>query len=202
MSKKQLKPIPLISLRKTPIILDADLAEIYGTSTGALNRAIKRKSARFPEDFMFQLTKQEWENLKCQFGTSSSQSSGSQSHAILKSQIATSSSAHGGRRTPPYAFTEHGALMAANVLNSKEAVAMSVYIVRAFVKQREELATNQAILKRLAEIDKALLQHDAVLSELYQQLLPLLQPGEEIEKPFIGFHVKESPKKYRAKPKK
>lgn len=148
---------------------------------------------------MFQLTKQEWESLKCQLGTTSSQGVDNQPDTILKSQIVTSSSTHGGRRTPPYAFTEHGALMAANVLNSREAVAMSVYIVRAFVKQREELATNQAILKRLAEIDKTLLQHDAVLSEIYRQLLPLLQPAPEKPKPFIGFRTKEAPKLYRSR---
>jgi len=197
MTKKKSPPIPLLSLRNTPVILDADLAALYGVETKRLNEQIRRNHQRFPKDFMFQLTKEEWGNLKCQIGTSNTQTANRKKDSILRSQFATSS--HGGRRTPPYAFTEHGALMAANVLSSKEAVAMSVYIVRAFVKQREELASNQAILKRLAEIDKTLLQHDAVLSELYQQLLPLLQPGDEIEKPFIGFRTKEAPKKYQTK---
>jgi len=87
----------------------------------------------------------------------------------------------------PYAFTEHGAIMAANVLNSSQAVAMSVYIVRAFVQQREVLATNDAILKRLAEIDQTLLLHDKALRDIYQKLLPLLQPPPEPPKPQIGF---------------
>jgi hypothetical protein len=87
----------------------------------------------------------------------------------------------------PYAFTEHGAIMAANVLNSPQAVAMSVFIVRAFVQQREVLAANDTILKRLAEIDKTLLQHNTALRDIYQKLLPLLQPPPDPPKPRIGF---------------
>src|SRR5258708_2492112 len=89
------------------------------------------------------------------------------------------------------AFTEHGALMAANILNSPRAVAMSVYVIRAFVKMREDLAANAAILKRLAEIDKTLLLHDGALRDIYQKLRPLLDPQPSISKPEIGFHVKE-----------
>ncbi|MEM1156788.1 MAG: ORF6N domain-containing protein [Verrucomicrobiota bacterium] len=202
MPKKKPDPkIPLLTIRNTPVILDADLAMLYGVETKRLNEQIRRNRQRFPEDFMFQLTKEEWDNLKCQLGTSSTQTADNKKGTILKSQFATSSSTHGGRRTRPYAFTEHGALMAANVLNSKEAVAMSVYIIRAFVKQREALTANQAILKRLAEIDRTLLEHDTLLSEIYQQLLPLLQPGPEKKKPFIGFTLKEPAKKYRARKK-
>jgi len=83
---------------------------------------------------------------------------------------------HGGRRARPWAFTEHGALMAANILRSEQAVHMSIYVVRAFVKQREQVAANAAIFKRLAEIDKGLLQHDSALRDIYRKLLPLLQP--------------------------
>jgi len=90
----------------------------------------------------------------------------------------------------PYAFTEHGAIMAANVLNSPQAVAMSVYVIRAFVQQREVLAANDAILKRLAEIDKTLLQHNAALRDVYQKLLPLLQPPPDPPRPKIGFREK------------
>jgi hypothetical protein len=90
----------------------------------------------------------------------------------------------------PYVFTEHGAIMAANVLNSAQAVAMGVFIVRAFVQQREVVAANGAILKRLAEIDKTLLVHDKALRDIYQKLLPLLQPPPEIPKPQIGFREK------------
>ena len=87
----------------------------------------------------------------------------------------------------PYAFTEHGAIMVANVLNSPPAVAMNVFIVRAFVQQREVIAANDAILKHLAEIDKTLLLHDKALRDIYQKLLPLLQPPPETPRPKIGF---------------
>jgi hypothetical protein len=97
----------------------------------------------------------------------------------------------------PYAFTEHGALMAATVLNSPRAVAMSVYVIRAFVKMRSELTANAVILKRLAEIDKTLLLHDSALRDVYQKLLPLLEAPPEPEKPEIGFHIKEDEVPYR-----
>ena len=112
------------------VILDTDLAAIYGVETKALNRAVKRNRDRFPKDFMFQISEKEWRNLKYQFGTSSS--------------------GHGGRRRRPYAFTEHGALQAANVLRSQRAVQMSLFVIRAFLKMRRQLATNTAIQKRLA----------------------------------------------------
>ena len=99
------------------------------------------------------------------------------------------------------AFTEHGALMAANILNSARAVAMSVYVIRAFVKMREDLAANAAILKRLVEIDKALLLHDGALRDIYQKLRPLLEPPPAPPKPEIGFHVKEDAVRYRIKGK-
>jgi hypothetical protein len=97
----------------------------------------------------------------------------------------------------PFAFTEHGALMAATVLNSPRAVAVSLYIIRAFVKMREDLAANAAILRRLAEIDKTLLLHDSALREIFQQLRPLLAPPPAPPKPEIGFHVKEDGVPYR-----
>ena len=132
------------------VILDTDLAAIYGVETKALNRAVKRNRDRFPKDFMFQISEKEWRNLKYQFGTSSS--------------------GHGGRRRRPYAFTEHGALQAANVLRSQRAVQMSLFVIRAFLKMRRQLATNTAIQKRLAEIDQTLLVHDSRLRDLYQKL--------------------------------
>jgi hypothetical protein len=104
---------------------------------------------------------------------------------VNRSQIATSS--HGGRRYFPWAFTEHGALMAANILRSRQAVHMSVFVIRAFVRLREQVAANAAILKRLAEIDKTLLQHDASLRDIYRKLLPLLQPPPAPPKRRIGF---------------
>src|SRR5207302_3023809 len=127
-------------------------------STKRLNEQFRRNRKRFPDDFAFQFTAEETTALRSQIATTSEKSS------ILRSQIATSSS-HGGRRYRPRAFTEHGALQAANILNSANAVRMSVFVIRAFVKMREQLATNAAILKRLAEIDKSLLVHDSALRD-------------------------------------
>jgi hypothetical protein len=157
---------------------------------------------RFPEDFAFQLTAREWAGLKLQ-------STDLQGDADLRSQNATSSSndnrsqfatgsqKHRDPRYPPIAFTEHGALMVANLLKSPRAVAMSVYVIRTFVKMREDQAANAAILKRLAEIDKALLIHDAALREILEELRPLLAPPPTPTKPEIGFHVKEDAIPYR-----
>ena len=171
---------PLIRLiRDVRVILDTDLALLYGVETRALVQAVKRNADRFPEDFLFQLTLAE--------------------AAALRSQIVISKTGRGGRRYPPYAFTEHGALMAANILNSPRAVAMSVYVIRAFVKMREDLAANAAILKRLAEIDKTLLSHDGALRDIYEKLHPLLEPPPSPLKPEIGFHIKEDAVPYRVK---
>jgi hypothetical protein len=104
----------------------------------------------------------------------------------MRSQFATPSQRN--IRYRPWAFTEHGALQAANVLRTDRAIAMSVYVIRAFIEQREKLAANAAILKRLAEIDKTLLEHDAALREIYQKLLPLLAPPPEPPRRQIGFH--------------
>lgn len=161
----------IFTARGQQVILDSELAALYGVETGALNRAVSRNKDRFPEDFCFRLNKKEWNDLKCQIGISSSE-------------------AHGGRRSLPQVFTEHGALMVATVLRSKQATAMSVFIIRAFVQMREALATNQAILKRLAEIDNALLSHDSALRELYTKILPLLEapePAPKIKRK-MGFH--------------
>jgi phage regulator Rha-like protein len=155
-------------IRGQRVMLDSDLAKIYGVPTKSLNLAVKRNSERFPKDFMFQLTKEE---------------AGS-----LRFQVETSKRGRGGRRYFPYAFTEHGAIMAANVLNSRRAVQMSVFVIRAFIKMREQIATNAAILKRLAEIDKTLLLHDSALRDVYQKLRPLLAPPLEPAKKRIGFH--------------
>jgi hypothetical protein len=183
----------LYPMRGQRVILDADLAQLYGTTTKRLNEQYRRNLDRFPRDFAFQLTLEEWTALRSQIETL-------KTTPDLRSQIATSSP-HGGRRYFPIAFTEHGALMAANILNSPRAVAMSVYVIRAFVKMREHLAANAAILKRLAEIDKTLLVHDAALRDVYQKLRPLLEPPPVPPKPQIGFHVKEDAVPYRVKRK-
>jgi hypothetical protein len=167
---------PLIRcIREQRVILDADLATLYGVETRALNQALKRNRERFPEDFVFELTREEI------LGISQT--------VISLSNLRFSKSVH--------AYTEHGALMAANLLNSPRAVAMSVYVIRAFVKMREDLAANAAILKRLAEIDKTLLLHDGALRDIYKKLRPLLEPPPAPPKPEIGFHVKEERVPYR-----
>jgi hypothetical protein len=156
------------TIRGHRVILDADLARVYGVPTFRFNEAVNRNRRRFPEDFLFQLTTEE--------------------HTALTSQIAIAKPGRGGRRTRPYAFTEHGALQAANILNSAKAEAMSVYVIRAFVRMREELSTNQVVAKRLAEIEKTLLTHDTALRDLYQKIRPLLLPPPDPPKPRIGFH--------------
>ena len=187
------------TIRDQKVILDTDLAAIYGVPIKRLNEQVKRNAARFPDDFMFQLKSGEWRNLKSQIATSSLEHADSKHDALNRSQIATGS--HGGRRTLPYAFTEHGALMAANVLNSPAAVKMSVYVVRAFIKQRELLMAQSDVLKKLAQMDAKLLRHDDALRIIWQELQPLLSPPPEPPKPEIGFHVKEDAPRYRAKPR-
>ena len=132
---------------------------------------------------MFQLTSKEWTALKSQSVISNVEDTGNKEDN--RSQSATGS--RGGRRTPPFAFTEHGAIMAASVLNSPETVAMSVFVVRAFVQMRERLVANAQIIRRLAEIDKTLLEHDQVLGTIWQQLQPLLEPASDPPKRKIGF---------------
>src|SRR5207302_944070 len=136
----------IFGLRSRRVILDTDLAKIYGVPTKRLNEQLRRNIDRFPKDFAFQLTPQEWAALRSQFATLETGRTEIIETRDLRSQFATSKSGRGGRRYLPYAFTEHGALMAANVLNSPRAVAMSVYVIRAFVKMREELAADSEIL--------------------------------------------------------
>jgi hypothetical protein len=171
---------PLIrSIRDARVILDTDLAKIYGVETRALNQALKRNQARFPDDFVFELTREEIIGI---------------SQAVISLQKLKFSK-------QVRAFTEHGALMAASILNSPRAVAMSVYVIRAFIKMREDLAANAAILKCVAEIDKTFLLHDGALRDIYQKLRPLLEPPPTPPKPGIGFHVKEDSVPYRVKRK-
>ena len=181
---EQLEPL-IMEIRERRVILDADLARLYGASKKRFNETFKRNRRRFPEDFAFQLTPAEFEKLRSHFAISSAQVA--DSLRANWSQFATSR--HRGHRYLPWAFTEHGVLMAANVLRSERAVQMSVFVVRAFVRLREQVAANEAILKRLAEIDKTLLEHDSALRDLYRKLLPLLQPPPEPRKRSIGFHT-------------
>lgn len=154
---KRPKPVEslILTIRGRKVMIDSDLAGVYDVETRSLNQAVKRNAERFPEDFVFQL------------------------NAGEKTEVITNCD-HLRHlkfsKSLPYAFTEHGALMAANLLRSERAVQMSVYVIRAFVRMREQIAANAAILKRLAEIDRTLLSHDVGLRDIYRKLKPLLEP--------------------------
>jgi hypothetical protein len=167
---------PLIrTIRGEKVLLDSDLAKIYGVPTKAFNRQVKRNAQKFPDDFMFQLTPNEFEGLRCQIGTSKKR---------------------GGRRFLPYAFTENGAIMAANVLNSPEAVRMSVFVVRAFVQMRDLLGSTKELARQLAALEKKLTDrldgHEAAIIEVLQRLMNILDPPPPPPGPpgrRIGFQV-------------
>ena len=185
---ERLEPL-IFRVRGHRVVLDADLARLYGSTTKALNQSINRNRERFPIDFAFRLTTKEFTDLRSQTETLSAQPVDSTNETGNRSQIVTGSQKHRSRDFRPWVFTEHGALMAANVLRSEQAVQMSVFLVRAFVRLREQVAANTAILKRLAEIDKTLLEHDSALRDLYRKLLPLLEPRADPPARAIGFHT-------------
>ncbi len=157
----------IFAIRDESVMLDSDLAILYGVTTGNFNKAVLRNVSRFPAEFSFVLTRKEFADLIFQIGTSKGR---------------------GGRRKLPRVFTEHGAIMAATILSSERAVAMSVYVVRAFVKIRRELLTNATLEARLQTIEKTLLSHDGALRDVIQKLRPLLLPPPVPPKPRIGFH--------------
>jgi hypothetical protein len=176
------------TIRGKKVILDSDLAQIYGVPTRRLNEQVRRNAKRFPSDFLFQLTSTETDNLK--------------------SQIATSS-LHGGRRKLPYAFTENGAIMAANVLNSPEAVRMSVFVVRAFVQMRDLLGSTKELAKQLAALEKKLTDrldgHEAAIIQVLRRVMDILDPPPPPPEPprrEIGFHVGMAEQKAKARRKK
>jgi hypothetical protein len=150
----------ILQLRGQRVILDADLAVLYGVTTKRLNEQVKRNAARFPDDFLFRLTAGE--------------------AAVLRSQFATSKTpgtdGHGGTRYQPFAFTEHGAIMAATVLNSPRAVEMSVYVVRAFVQLRELRASNAELARKLNELECKLEHHDEAITAILSAIRELMNP--------------------------
>jgi hypothetical protein len=189
MSKSPALP-PIHTIRRQRVVLDRDLAALYGVPTFRLNEAIKRNAGRFPPDFRFQLTRGEFACLISQIAISNADIAERQTDASDSLQSSGNSRAgRGGRRKLPWAFTEHGALMAATVLNSPRAVRMSLFIVRAFVQMRDELAASALIMKRLAEIDKKLVTHDVILRDVYEKLRPLMAPPPESPRKEIGFHA-------------
>jgi len=155
-------------IRGQKVMLDEDLADLYGVETFNLNKAVKRNPDRFPEDFMFQLTGEEWRNLKFQIGRSS-----------LMSQIGISS--WGGRRHSPFVFTEQGVAMLSSVLKSKRAIRINIMILRAFVRIRQMMSLNRALAKRLAAVERKLTGHDADILHIYRVIQDLARPAR------IGF---------------
>jgi hypothetical protein len=184
----------ILTVRGQKVILDAELARIYGVTTKVFNQAVKRNKRKFPADFMFQLTAEEYEGLRSQFVTLS--------RASNRSQFVTGSQKHRNPRYLPYAFTEHGSVMAANVLNSAKAVKMSVFVVRAFVLMRRELISRSELEKRLLKVENILLAHDHHIRNLYEKIRPLFlpppEPKPEPPKKRIGFLVEEPRVPYRS----
>jgi hypothetical protein len=149
----------ILIMRGHRAILDAELATLYGVSTKRFNEQIGRNLDRFPADFMFQLTAEEYGALRSQIATSKTMSAG-----------------RGGRRYLPYAFTEHGAIQAANVLNSPRAIQMGIYVVRAFVQLRELLASNTALARKLNKLKSNLKDHDEAITAILSAIRELMNP--------------------------
>jgi len=146
----------ILILRNQKVILDTDLAELYGVPVKHLNQQVKRNGHRFPSDFLFTVTKAESESLRSQF--------------------VTSNPGRGGRRYLPHAFTEHGAIMAATVLNSKRAIEMSIFVVRAFVQMRQTLVVNHKVVSKLSELEARLDNHDDEIHDLVDAIRELMAP--------------------------
>ncbi len=158
----------ILILRRQRVILDTALAELYNVPVKRLNEQAKRNRKRFPADFMFQLNPRE--------------------NRCLRSQFATSNIGRGGRRSLPYAFTEHGAIMAATVLNSEQAVEMSVFVVRAFVRLRQMLAANRELAARIEELEEHLETHDGTILEIIEVIKSLMNPPRS-RRSKIGFSL-------------
>ncbi len=155
----------ILVIRGQKVLLDINLAELYGVETKVLKRAVRRNQERFPDDFMFQLTKQELNNLRSQFGTSS----------------------WGGLRYPPYAFTEQGVAMLSGVLRSPKAVTVNIEIMRAFVRLRQLISSNRELASKLDELDRRVSKHDSAIAEIIEAIRQLMTPPSPKEKRSIGF---------------
>ncbi len=153
----------IFTIRGLQVMIDSDLAEIYGVKTGILNQSVKRNIERFPKNFRFQLTDEEFKILRSQIGTSNGDEN-------LRSQFVISSAEHGGRRHLPYAFTEQGVSMLASVLRSKTAIEVSIKIINAFVEMRKFLATNATIFQRLDRVEQKQLEGDRKFEKIFQAL--------------------------------
>jgi hypothetical protein len=163
-------------IRGQKVLIDSDLATLYGVTTGNLNKAVKRNVDRFPSDFTFQLEPEELASLKFQFGIPSW---------------------GGRRRSRPYVFTEQGIAMLSSVLNSERAVKVNIAIMRAFVKLRRMLDTNRELAQKFSELERRVGKHDEEIVEILEAIRQLMTPPEKPPRE-IGFHVREQPPRYRA----
>lgn len=154
----------IYQIRGQRVMLDMDLAEVYGTSTKRLNQQVQRNIKRFPPEFMFQLTDDEFENLRLQIATTN----------------------FSMRRVPPYAFTEHGAVMAASVLNTESAVQASIYVVKAFVQMRNVIGMYKELEQRLTDLEEQFGEQGAQIQQILQVIRQFVQKENEPRKP-IGF---------------
>jgi hypothetical protein len=164
-------------VREERVLLDFDLARLYGVTTGNLNKAVRRNRDRFPADFMFQLSAEETKSLIFQFGISKGR---------------------GGRRHFPYAFTEQGVAMLSSVLKSERAVKVNIAIMRAFVKLRQTLETNRELARKFSELEKRVGKHDEEIDAILEVIRQLMAPPEKSRRE-IGFHVREKAPRYRTR---
>jgi len=185
-------------LRGQRVMLDFDLAALYGVSTKVLNQARRRHRSRFPNDFMFRLTNEEVSILRSQIVTSRLQASGNQSIRSNWSRSAISPKKHGGLRHRPYAFTEQGVAMLSSILNSERSVRVNIAIMRAFVKLRGVLETNRELARKFAELEKRVGKHDETIDAILEAIRQLMAPPEKPRRE-IGFHVREAAPRYRTR---
>ena len=195
---KEIIPTEQIALRirhfrGEKVLLDFDLAALYGVETRALNQAVRRNADRFPADFMFQLSSEETETLS-QLVTPSVAG-----HDVSNSsQIVMSSGKYRGKRYRPYAFTEQGVAMLSSVLNSESAVKMNIAIMRAFVQLRRALETNRELARKFSELERRIGKHDAEIDAILEAIRQLMTPPEKPRRE-IGFHVREEAARYRTR---
>jgi hypothetical protein len=178
---KQIIPVERVAqsirhLRGEKVLLDSDLASLYGVTTGNLNKAVSRNRGRFPADFMFRLTAEEARNLRFQFGISS----------------------WGGRRALPYAFTEQGVAMLSSVLNTERAVKVNIAIMRAFVRLRQTLETNRELARKFEQLERRVGKHDEEIAAILEAIRQLMTLPEKPRRE-IGFHVREKTARYRTR---
>ncbi len=169
----------ILTVRGQKVMFDSDLANLYGVTTKRLNEQVRRNGTRFPPDFMFRLTQEE--------------------AAGLRSHFATSKVGRGGRRYPPSAFTEHGAIMLASVLNTTRAVEVSVYVVRAFVRLREMMVSNKEVAAKFGDLERKVARHDEAIRSPVTAIRQLMESPPPAPRRRIGFRVEEARPRYRVR---